>query len=273
MSVVAGISIVLVIALVLCVVGAFHSTRRCRCVSLASSSLWVLQVDRIHCLHLKHRLDRLDHIQEHMRKHCPQLPLELVEGQPGPQAPPHPLVHEDGWAELQRVQNGEDIEGWRLTPGAIGCALGHRKMWEKCVATQTPLLIIEDDTLCTVPKLWDAVEQLALHFPLQLARATLVYLGYGTQSGAYPLPQWQTLPSPGSPAMGVPSHINGLFGYLLHPEGAAALLRHCFPLRFQLDTEMWRAFGQKGVRPLACKPTLVSTLATPSDVQTVEPHP
>ena len=36
-----------------------------------------------------------------------------------------------------------------LTKGEVGCFLSHWRLWEKCIELNEPILILEDDAVCT----------------------------------------------------------------------------------------------------------------------------
>ena len=64
---------------------------------------------------------------------------------------------------------------------------------------------------------------------------------------------------------------HGTYAYIVTPQAARTLLRECFPLTYQLDTEIVRAIHRRptGLVPIATVPPLVDHDASyESEVQT-----
>ncbi len=142
--------------------------------------------------------------------------------------------------------------GLSLTKGAIGCALSHKKIWEEVVgAKKERVLILEDDAVI-LPDFVDTIPKIIGELP---KKWDILYLG----SGQY------TIDKRISPHLARPSRIYGLFGYVINWRGARRLLKHGFPLRYQLDTQLWLNFGK--VKPLVAVPLVVGEKKGPSDVQ------
>jgi glycosyl transferase family 25 len=138
-----------------------------------------------------------------------------------------------------------------MTAGAIGNALSHRALWERCVDAGEPLLILEDDA-CLSPATGRWLEAVELH----LAHCDLVHLGYNRDAWvelAYVPGAWCTiqfdqaswphvleaLPDLDRGARSGRSILDarlvwGTPAYAVGPAGAANLLRQCVPLDARL---------------------------------------
>jgi GR25 family glycosyltransferase involved in LPS biosynthesis len=187
--------------------------------------------------------------------------------------------------------------GTEFTPGAVGCAASHFRIWQRTVEAGTPALVFEDDAILRN----DVKERLDLLLP-GLTNWDYVALGYN-QNQVVNL-EW----APGMSSMLVfqpkhPSDENaavfqvsraqvaavplqlcfGTSGYVISPEGARKLLQLCSPMdnrSYQvpafsgvgrvigIDSMLNAVFGS--VRAFACFAPLVVTKndAAVSSVQT-----
>ncbi len=154
------------------------------------------------------------------------------------------------------------------TPGAIGCALSHRTLWEYAYSLGEPVTVLEDDALvrfdfdteasrvlAAAPADWDIVVWgwnfdmgIGLNMLPQVAAATLViepgrfvanaerFQSLNTRAQLYPL-----------------AVCAGSVAYTVSPAGAAKLRASCFPLtnfalRFPTATHASRAtFWNTGI--------------------------
>lgn len=129
--------------------------------------------------------------------------------------------------------------------GSVGSAMSHRTLWQECAAGDKPYLIFEDDAAIrgdlrsTLPRLVDQIP----------ADWDLLCLGYNTDTimdidvganirlrfgfpGRNIAPSQLTRFTPTRGPVGVARLLNffGLCAYLISPQGARNLLKHCFPL-------------------------------------------
>jgi GR25 family glycosyltransferase involved in LPS biosynthesis len=133
-----------------------------------------------------------------------------------------------------------------FTNGAIGCALSHLKLWEKCIQLNKPIIIMEDDAIVSknfnkhinnvinnmLPKDWDVV-MLSYNFDSVLSYQNTVYeqancIFNKTRMTKKDIENF------------VHSKINttiaklyfsfGLSSYMISPNGARILKEKCFPL-------------------------------------------
>ncbi len=171
------------------------------------------------------------------------------------------------------------------TPGAIGTAISHRALWDKCVSNNTNLVILEDDAHLR----HDLSRE--LHYICQRYDWDLILLGCNMNtrielniSAGIDLAARFSIPYP------TPKHLNafakvtepvGLFrlrqafgigGYAVTPRGAALLREKCFPLDNRpiyvgLQNRSFPAYGLDCMM-VDAYPTLRSYLCFPPLVMT-----
>jgi GR25 family glycosyltransferase involved in LPS biosynthesis len=149
------------------------------------------------------------------------------------------LVHADAireaqWAEQHSVPTICRATGSfspHLTLSAAGCALSHRRAWQRLRQSGREwALVLEDDISAVAPCFADKVDALARALP---STWQVCWLGYHESTGrllpAAAPPEFCELPPRAA--------ITGLFGYLLRASAAARLLAPgaVFPLRHQVD--------------------------------------
>lgn len=125
----------------------------------------------------------------------------------------------------------EKLFGMDLTPGAIGCALGHRKIWEMIVQRKLKSALILEDDIEFHPKFARSIQERWAAVPKDWG---LVYFG------------GLDLLSKGKPprpfvAEGVRYAYNGhreLTAYVLHAESAKRCLELSLPMTWQVDTHI-----------------------------------
>mmetsp|Transcript_18021 Transcript_18021/g.57171 ORF Transcript_18021/g.57171 Transcript_18021/m.57171 type:complete len:527 (-) Transcript_18021:145-1725(-) len=172
----------------------------------------------------------------------------------------------------------------QLSPGAVGCALSHFRVWEavasahrKGLALQCAL-VLEDDLMAAVPDLRERLQEVLEQLPSDW---DLCFVGYHTEP-ALQLQGLQEL-AEGTYDAKEPLRVEaatggvcGLFAYLLSPKGAGRLLEDgtVFPLlgQKQIDAALSDAFDRLSVwrtpqrRPLLYSPQSQS-VTSESDVQ------
>ena len=156
------------------------------------------------------------------------------------------------------VQGREDLNnptktfGLSLTKGAVGCAMSHKTIWEEVVKTKADLVLILEDDAVILPNFARKISAIISELPEEW---DILYLGSGQH----------TIEKRISPHLAQPSRIYGLFGYVLNWRGAQRLLAQCFPLRYQIDTELWLHFNS--LKPLMAVPFVVGEKKGKSDIQ------
>jgi glycosyl transferase family 25 len=111
-----------------------------------------------------------------------------------------------------------------LTQGGIGCALSHKKVYEKIIDDGIDkCLILEDDSKFDIDffnKLKDVEKYIPLDFDM-------LFLGYHVSHIKKEINDYYFKPN----------KVYGLFGYIVSNQGAKKLLE-MFPLTYQIDTEI-----------------------------------
>ena len=137
-----------------------------------------------------------------------------------------------------------------LSMGAVGCALSHRKAWERLASSKTRdwALILEDDVSRIADDIEDKLAQVIAVLP---SSWQLCYVGYHESYGTLLLHGQRTRLA----ELGENESQTGLFGYLLRKSAAKELLANgdMFPLEHQVDVEMgmrrWRSMSRFALSP------------------------
>lgn len=238
----------------------------------------------VQVINLDRRPDRLRRMRHTLRQLHDWVRTEAVDGRAmtWEGAAPHlraSALADARWAEKRSVPTICKRTGSfspHLTLPAVGCALSHRRAWER-LASAPPRtewsLILEDDVSELAEDFETKLERLLAQLP---SSWQVVFLGYHESTGQL-LPNGQRLRFY---ELGVDESQTGLFGYLLRRGAAAELLRDrdVFPLKHQIDVQIgmrnWRALSRFALNPEAV------LLASPkseegacdTDVQTVGEH-
>lgn len=135
-----------------------------------------------------------------------------------------------------------------LTRGEIGCFASHHRLWEECIATDRPLLILEDDCLLAA----DA-RVIIDRLPDIVRRFRFVRL-----AGSLPRASRRVQALPDGRAVGLLNKgPHGTVAYALTPEAAALLLVHADVWREPVDLYV-DSFWIHGLLPYCIEPYPVS---------------
>lgn len=132
------------------------------------------------------------------------------------------------------------------TNGAIGCALSHLKLWEKCIELNKPIIIMEDDAIVSnnftkhvnnlmnnlLPKNWDIV-QLSCNFDSILSYNNTEYEKCHCIFNKTKMTQQDIhnfINSKINTTIAKLNHSFGTSAYIITPNGAKILKEKCFPL-------------------------------------------
>ena len=159
------------------------------------------------------------------------------------------------WAEARDVPTICSKTGSfspHLTLGAVGCALSHRKAWERLASSDRDwALILEDDVTRVAEELEATLERCVASLP---SSWQLCLVGFHESTGQL-LPRGQRLRLS---ELGPDEGQTGLFGYLLRRSAASELLSahgQVFPLAHQVDVELgtrhWRPMSRFALSPEA----------------------
>jgi GR25 family glycosyltransferase involved in LPS biosynthesis len=130
--------------------------------------------------------------------------------------------------------------------GAIGCALSHLQLWEKCISLNKPIIVMEDDVIVSskfknhlnslinnmLPQDWDIV-QLSYNFDSVLSYNNTVYEQCNCTFGKKKMTKTDITNFVNSKINTTIAKLNNCFGtsaYIISPKGAKILKEKCFPL-------------------------------------------
>jgi len=160
--------------------------------------------------------------------------------------PDHPLFRLYDAAARRRVKG----RGRDLKPSQLGCYASHYLLWQRCVASGEPLVVVEDDAviLDNFPDFLDQARALAARWPL-------VWLHDNDKPGRAPTLSVGRA-GPFSLRKTLKSHYRTV-AYLLGPRGAEGLLRYSQAWIYPVDDAMCR-FYDHGVESILIQPHCVT---------------
>lgn len=130
--------------------------------------------------------------------------------------------------------------------GAIGCALSHLQLWDKCIELNKPIIIMEDDAIVSrdftkhinnvmnnlVPKTWDII-QLNYNFDSVLSYNNTNYETCNCVFNKHKMTKTDIANFVNTKINTTIAKLNFCFGtsaYIINPIGAKKLKEGCFPL-------------------------------------------
>lgn len=160
--------------------------------------------------------------------------------------PDHPLFRHYDPAARRRVKGS----GNPLKPSQLGCFASHYLLWQECVESDCPLIVMEDDAVLR-PNFGDFLA----HAPAIAQHWPLVWLHGNDKPGRDP-----SVAIERAGPFVLHKKLKGHFrtvAYLITPQGAATLLRHCETWIYPVDDTMIR-FYEHGVESIALQPPCVT---------------
>jgi len=129
---------------------------------------------------------------------------------------------------------------------AIGCALSHLQLWEKCIELDRPIIIMEDDAIVSrdfkkhmnnlmnnlVPKMWDII-QLNYNFDSILSYNNTNYETCNCVFNKHKMTKTDIVNFVNTKINTTIAKLNFCFGasaYVISPNGAKKLKESCFPM-------------------------------------------
>ncbi|MER1966976.1 glycosyltransferase family 25 protein [Castellaniella sp. GW247-6E4] len=199
----------------------------------------------IHIVNLPSRTDRRARLAAQMAL-MGDYPYSFFSAVHGARQPDHPLFRHYDPAARERVKG----HGSPLKPSQLGCFASHYLLWQECVESGAPLIVIEDDAILG-PNFAKFLE----HAPAIARRWPLVWLHGNDKPGRDP-----SIAVDREGAFVLHKKLKGHFrtvAYLITPAGAQALLRHCETWIYPVDDTMIR-FYEHGVESIALRPACVT---------------
>jgi GR25 family glycosyltransferase involved in LPS biosynthesis len=151
------------------------------------------------------------------------------------------------------ISSGYILDDLKYGAGTLGSALSHIKLWEKAVAENKALTILEDAVvvsrrfeeyarhfLSNVPSDWHFIQwgttfnSAFLWVDLGISRARIEPYGDRKYRSSSEYETFQTQKFPNAPSPLKVLHSFGIMGYSISPSGAKAALDYCLPLRQRL---------------------------------------
>lgn len=173
-------------------------------------------------------------------------PYEFFAAVHGAQEPDHPLFqHYDAQARA-RVKGHNNP----LKPSQLGCFASHYLLWQACVASGQPMIVVEDDAILQ-PNFADFLAQA----PQIAQRWPLVWLHGNDKQGRDPSMAVERA-GPFVLVKKLKGHFRTV-AYLINPAGAQALLDFCKTWIYPVDDTMIR-FYEHGVESMALQPPCVT---------------
>ena len=139
----------------------------------------------------------------------------------------------------------------KYSNGAIGCALSHLQLWEKCIELNRPILIMEDDAIVNhdfmnhlntvkniLPDDWDIL-QLTYNYDSALSYNITEFEKCNCYFSQNKLTKSHILKFVDSKINTTIAKLNNSFGtsaYMISPKGAKILKTKCFPLNNTIIT-------------------------------------
>lgn len=134
----------------------------------------------------------------------------------------------------------------RYTAGAVGCAMSHLQMWERCIAAGAPMTILEDDAITrfdfdkvqqevvsNLPADWDFVlwgwNFDSVLVPGEMEGLSPVLMLFDQEAMRANVDAFQAMNQ--GPKLLKLKHAFGIPAYSISPKGAKLLKERCFPLR------------------------------------------
>ncbi len=157
------------------------------------------------------------------------------------------------------LRTGYILDDLTYSPGALGCAMSHIRLWEMAIAENRSITIFEDDAVAsrsfleksngiinTLPSGWDLIQWGYIFNPLfvwvDLGISKACLHCYGPQLYKTSAEFREAPATPTAPRL---LHCFGTAAYSISPAGARAALEYCLPLRQRYIT-----FPEAGVTTL-----------------------
>lgn len=184
-------------------------------------------INKAYYINLDHRLDRNEHFLKNVKI---DIKIERFSGVYGEKLDienlSEKIVTEEG--KKDSLDKNKQVYTY-LTKGALGCALSHKKIWEKTIEENYEKTMILEDDITIV----ESFEKKLYEILKENQDLDVYYLGYSQfKGGRFKLE---------SKVINNPKNVFGLFGYIINKKAAAEFLK-IFPITKQLDSEVCRAY-------------------------------
>jgi len=203
--------------------------------------------ERVYVINLDKRTDRWKHIQTQLKKagipeklikrfsavNGNKVDLEYLKQSGGREEGKVPMLTSYAYNSLTAKTPDELVFGHDLTPGALGCALSHIKIWREIVSEGISRALVLEDDAHFAKNFKQKLNIRLSHVPSDWG---IVYLSHiNVKGGVF----WH--PEQGFVGKGVQfanSDTRTTVAYMLNTQAAGRLLEVTIPLSFQVDTHM-----------------------------------
>lgn len=211
---------------------------------------------KIFYINLDRRSDRDENVKKLLKQHDLDKITERISAVDGSKLNldtiPETLVTKKG---ILNAKNKKMRVGVPMTPGAIGCAFSHKKVWEKIVNENIDAALILEDDIRMSKHFNKLIKKYSRYLP---GSYDVLFFGYHPSSIKYV--------NQITPGIFVRTQkIFGLFGYVVTKKGAEKLLK-LFPIEDQIDTEIYRGFTTRNINAYVIRPELRFITSDPSEV-------
>lgn len=189
--------------------------------------------DKIYYINLDRRTDRNAHMTQLLKNYNLDGITERITAVDGSKLDmdkiPHDIITQDG---IEDAKNKKQRVFVPMTPGAIGCAMSHRNIWQIIAKSDLKSALILEDDVYFDPAISAKLEAYKVDWPKSY---DVIFLGYSSATIKNIYEMYNDL-------FYRTKREYGLFGYIVSKKGAEKLLK-IFPIKNQLDTEMHKNFS------------------------------
>jgi GR25 family glycosyltransferase involved in LPS biosynthesis len=193
--------------------------------------------DKIFYINLQHRKDRNQNVTDQLikiNKYNISERLDAVYGvNLNIQTLPSNLITDKGKEDA--LNDNQQLYTY-LTKGAVGCALSHRKAYEKIIKDNIKAALILEDDITFDDNFNEKLKVLEKNILIDYVGYDILYLGYSS-------PSLYNNNVKINDYFMKPVVVYGLFGYIVTNNGAKKLL-DIFPITSQIDTEISNNFNK-----------------------------
>lgn len=187
----------------------------------------IIIIMQIFYINLPHRKDRKKNVIQQVTKVDRLEDLERVDGVYGDKINIKNMSSSLVTKQGKRQATAKNIRVYvPLTVGAIGCALSHRKVYQKIIDQDLDYALILEDDITLDKNFNTKFEEIMRNAPSDF---DVIYLGYHNSSLKNIKPY--------SKHFSIPDRVYGLFGYVVTRQAAEKLLK-VFPITRQIDSDI-----------------------------------
>jgi len=216
---------------------------------------------KIFYINLDRRPERNKYMKQQFKKLSWQGPVERISAVDGKKlTKDHLALFTKEAVQQSTTKYDQFIPGFYMTKGGMGCALSHRKIYEKIQQEKFDRVLILEDDVILDSGLLNKLESLNSFIPQDF---DILYLGYSESKSSKPINEYISQPN------GV---VFGTFAMILHKRVVNKILS-LFPLFGQIDSSISGLFSSIKAYHFNFDKRVIHHLPDPhlnTDVQTME---